>query len=62
MTIQQMEYIVALDNYRHFVKAAQSCGVSQSTLSTLLKKLEEELDVVIFDRESYPMKPTIGLP
>lgn len=58
MTIQQMEYIVALDNYRHFVKAAQSCGVSQSTLSTLLKKLEEELDVVIFDRESYPMKPT----
>ena len=58
MTLQQMEYIVALDTYRHFVRAAESCGVSQSTLSTLLKKLEEELDIVIFDRDAHPIKPT----
>lgn len=53
-----MEYVVALDTYRHFVHAAESCGVSQSTLSTLLKKLEEELDTVIFDREAHPLRPT----
>lgn len=58
MTIQQLEYIVAVDEYRHFVRAAESCGVSQSTLSTLIKKLEEELDTVIFDRESHPIVPT----
>lgn len=49
---------MALDTYRHFVRAAEACGVTQSTLSTLLRKLEEELDVVIFDRNSHPLKPT----
>ena len=58
MTLQQMEYVLALDNYRHFVRAAESCGVSQSTLSTLIRKLEEELDTVIFDRDAHPLKPT----
>lgn len=59
MNLQQMEYIVALDTHRHFVKAAQSCGVSQPTLSTLINKLEEELDTVIFDRSAHPIKPTL---
>ena len=58
MTLQQMEYIVALDRYRHFAKAAESCGVSQSTLSSLVQKLELELDVTIFDRTSHPVSPT----
>lgn len=58
MTIQQLEYVVALDTHRHFVRAAESCGVSQSTLSMLVKKLEEELDTVIFDRDSHPVRPT----
>lgn len=58
MTLQQMEYIVAVDKYRHFAKAAESCGVSQSTLSSLVQKLEYELDVTIFDRNSHPVKPT----
>ena len=58
MTLQQMEYIVAVDKYRHFAKAAESCGVSQSTLSSLVQKLEAELDVTIFDRNSHPVKPT----
>lgn len=58
MTLQQMEYIVAVDKYRHFAKAAESCGISQSTLSSLVQKLEIELDVIIFDRNSHPVKPT----
>lgn len=58
MTLQQMEYVVAIDKYRHFAKAAQSCGISQSTLSALVQKLETELDVAIFDRKSHPVKPT----
>lgn len=58
MTLQQMEYIVAVDKYRHFAKAAESCGISQSTLSALVQKLEFELDVTIFDRTSHPVKPT----
>ena len=47
MTLQQMEYIVAVDRYRHFIKAAEACGVTQSTLSTLIQKLEQELDLVL---------------
>lgn len=58
MTLQQMEYIVAVDKYRHFAKAAESCGVSQSTLSSLIQKLEYELDITIFDRSSHPVRPT----
>ena len=58
MTLQQMEYIVAVDKYRHFAKAAESCNVAQSTLSALVQKLEYELDVTIFDRKSSPVKPT----
>lgn len=58
MTLQQMEYIVAVDKYRHFARAAESCGVSQSTLSSLIQKLEFELDVTIFDRNSHPVQPT----
>lgn len=58
MTLQQLRYIVAVDDYRHFGKAAESCGLSQSTLSLMIKKLEEELDVRIFDRDAYPVAPT----
>ena len=58
MTLQQMEYIVAVDDYRYFVKAADSCGVTQSTLSLMVKKLEEELDITIFDRDTHPVGVT----
>lgn len=58
MTLQQMEYIVALDKYRHFVQAAEACGITQSTLSSMIQKLELELGVTIFDRKSHPIKPT----
>ena len=58
MTIQQMEYIVAVNRYRHFVKASEECGVTQPTLSTMIQKLEEELNVKIFDRNKHPIEPT----
>lgn len=58
MTLQQMEYIVALDKYRHFVKAAESCNVTQSTLSMMIQKLEQELEINIFDRKTQPVSPT----
>ena len=58
MTVQQMEYIVALDKYRHFVLAAEACGVTQPTLSAMIQKLEEELDVKIFSRDRKNISPT----
>ena len=58
MNLQQLEYIVALDKHRHFQRAAESCGVSQPTLSALIQKLEEELDLTLFDRKSHPISPT----
>lgn len=58
MTFQQLEYIVAVDKYRHFVNAATACGVTQATLSSLIQKLEEEIDVIIFDRSKRPIEPT----
>ena len=58
ITITQLEYIVAVDTYRHFVTASEKCFVSQPTLSMQIKKLEEELDVIIFDRSKQPIVPT----
>lgn len=58
MTFQQLEYIIAVDRSRHFVKAATECGVTQSTLSTTISKLEQEIDVIIFDRSKHPIEPT----
>ena len=58
MTFQQLEYIVAVDKYRHFVNAATACGVTQSTLSSTINKLEQEIDVIIFDRSKHPIEPT----
>ncbi len=58
MTIQQLEYVVALDNFRHFVKAADHCYVTQPTLTMQIKKLEDEIGVTIFDRSVKPLKPT----
>ncbi|MCQ2235897.1 MAG: LysR substrate-binding domain-containing protein [Bacteroidales bacterium] len=58
MTIQQLEYIVALERHAHFQQAAESCGITQPTLSATIAKLEEELDTQIFDRSQHPIKPT----
>lgn len=58
MTIQQLEYIVALERYGHFLQAAEACGITQPTLSATIAKLEEELDTQIFDRSRHPIVPT----
>lgn len=58
MTLQQLEYVLALDKTRHFVKAAQMCGVTQPTLSAMIQKLEDELDCKIFDRSLQPIELT----
>lgn len=58
MTIQQLQYVVALDTHRHFVKAAESCHVAQPTLTLQVKKLEDQMSLVLFDRSSQPLKPT----
>ncbi len=58
MTTVQLEYIVAVDTYRHFSMAAENCCVTQPTLSMQIQKLEEDLDVKIFDRSKQPVIPT----
>ncbi|HMC84609.1 MAG TPA: LysR substrate-binding domain-containing protein [Chitinophagaceae bacterium] len=58
MTFVQLEYIVALNNCRHFATAADSCFVTQPTLSMQVQKLEEELGIKIFDRSKQPVIPT----
>jgi LysR family transcriptional regulator, hydrogen peroxide-inducible genes activator len=58
MNIQQLEYIVAVDNYRHFAKASAKSFVTQPTLSAMIQKLEDELSIRIFDRSKQPVVPT----
>lgn len=58
MTLQQLEYILALEKTRHFVRAAEMCGVTQPTLSAMIQKLEDEFDCKIFDRSRQPIEMT----
>jgi LysR family transcriptional regulator, hydrogen peroxide-inducible genes activator len=50
MTLVQLEYIVAVDTWHHFAKAAEHCFVTQPTLSMQINKLEQELGIRLFDR------------
>jgi LysR family transcriptional regulator, hydrogen peroxide-inducible genes activator len=62
MTVTQLEYIIAVDTYRHFASAAEQCFVTQPTLSMQIQKLEEKLCCKIFDRSKQPVVPTtIGI-
>lgn len=58
MTLQELRYIVALADARHFGRAAEACCVTQSTLSTGLKKLEDRLGTSLFDRSLRSVSPT----
>ncbi len=63
MTLTQLKYLIAVDTHRHFAKAAEKCLVTQPTLSIQIQKLEEELQLVLFDRTKHPVVPTQeGLP
>jgi LysR family hydrogen peroxide-inducible transcriptional activator len=58
MTLTQLEYVLAVNKYRHFGKAAKACFVTQPTLSMQVQKLEDELEIIIFDRSKSPILPT----
>lgn len=58
MTLTQLSYILAVGEHRHFGTAAEKCFVTQPTLSMQIKKLEDELEVEIFDRSKNPTEPT----
>ena len=58
MTLQQLEYIIAVYRHKHFAKAAEYCNVTQPTLSSMIQKLEDELGVKIFDRKKQPITTT----
>jgi LysR family hydrogen peroxide-inducible transcriptional activator len=58
MTLQELKYLVALADHGHFGRAAEACFITQSTLSTQLKKLEDFLGVTLFDRSLKRVTPT----
>lgn len=58
MTITQLQYVLAIAEQRNFTKAAEKCFVTQPTLSTQIQKLEEELDIIIFNRNKKPIELT----
>jgi LysR family transcriptional regulator, hydrogen peroxide-inducible genes activator len=58
ISIIQLEYIVALEQHKHFVRAAEACYVTQPTLSMQIRKLEDELGLKLFDRSRQPIVPT----
>lgn len=58
MTLVQLEYLLALDRHRHFRHAAESCHVTQPSLSMQIRKLEAELGVMLIDRTSRPITTT----
>ncbi len=59
MTISQLEYVMAVAEHQHFGRAAEAKNIAQSTLSMMIKKLEDELDVQVFDRSKKPIVPTL---
>lgn len=58
MNLQQLRYIIAVNRFRNFAKAADTCNVTQPTLSAMIVKLEEELDLRIFERTNKSVTPT----
>ena len=58
MTITQLHYVLAIAEHKNFTKAAEKCFVTQPTLSTQIQKLEEELNILIFDRSKKPIELT----
>ena len=58
MTLTELKYVIAVARERHFGRAAESCFVSQPSLSVAVKKLEEELGVSIFERRSNDIAVT----
>lgn len=58
MNIQQLQYVMAVAETRHFESASQKCFITQSTLSTMISRFEDEMGIVIFDRKKRPVELT----
>ena len=58
MTLTELKYVVAVAREKHFGRAAEACFVSQPTLSVAIKKLEDELDVKLFERGASEVSVT----
>ena len=58
MNFQQLDYVIAVDRLKHFAMAAESCNVTQATLSGMIIKLEEQLGYKLFDRSLKPIETT----
>lgn len=58
MNIQQIQYVLAVSEVRHFERAAEKCFITQSTLSTMISRFEDELGIQIFDRKRKPLEVT----
>ncbi len=58
MTITQLQYVLAVAEYKNFTLAAEKCFVTQPTLSMQIQKIEEELKILIFDRSKKPIQLT----
>ncbi len=59
MNFNQLRYILSVEKYRNFAKAADDCDVAQSTLSKEIQRLEREFNIMIFDRSKHPVVPTM---
>lgn len=59
MNFNQLRYIISVDKHRNFARAADECGIAQSTLSREIQRLEKEFQIMIFDRSKHPVVPTI---
>src|SRR4051794_965621 len=60
LTLRDFRYLLAVAEHRHFGRAAEACGVSQPTLSVQVRKLEELLGVVLFERNAKAVAPTFA--
>ena len=58
-SLTQLEYIIAVADYRHFGKAAKACHISQPTLSQQIQKVEDLCNITLFDRVKKPIVPTL---
>lgn len=58
MNFQQLRYILAVHEHKHFGKAAEACHVSQASLSAMIRKFENEHNIVLFDRSHQPVQTT----
>ena len=58
MNIQQFEYVLAVSELKSFGRAADKCCITQSTLSTMIGRFEQEMDIQLFDRRTKPITVT----